>query len=135
MLRHLLTCILTLATVSATAQAGHHYHFPGYAFAAPPVMYAAPMVTYQPAYVVPTSYFAVQAYPVSTVTYSTQYYAPMVPMGPVSYSAYYAPQPVVTPGVYMPHGYYGRHGHYRRFRGVEVEFERDGDIEIDYRYR
>ncbi|MGV2334898.1 MAG UNVERIFIED_CONTAM: hypothetical protein LVR18_12550 [Planctomycetaceae bacterium] len=42
---------------------------------------------------------------------------------PVYYSPY-APAPVY---------YYGGYRGYRRYRGVEIEFERDGDIEIDYR--
>ncbi len=128
MLRHLLVCTFAVAVLSVTAQAGDYYHFPAYAFSGPPV-YAVPVVSYQPAYVVPTAQF-VATYPVTTVAYSTQYYAPMVPIVP----AYYAPARVVSP-VYVAPGYYGRHGRYRSLRRVEVEFERDGDIEIDYRYR
>jgi hypothetical protein len=135
MLRNLFLCLIGLASVTATAQAGDHYYFPGYAFAPSPVLYAAPVVSYQPAYVVPTPFVTVQSYPVTTVAYSTQYYAPMVPsvpVVPVTYSSYYAPRAVVAPAVYAVPGYYGR-GHHRRFRGVEIEIERDGDIEIDYR--
>ena len=137
MLRHLMLCGLALAAVSASAQAGHHYHFPAYAFA-PPVVYATPVVAYQPAYVVPTPYMSVATYPVTTVTYSTQYYAPMVPVT----AAYYVPRPAVAPvyGVpvyatpaYAAPGYYGRHGRFRALREVEVEYDRDGEIEIDYR--
>ncbi len=141
MLRHVMTCVFALGSLAATAEAGHHYYFPSHAFAGPPVVYAAPVVSYQPAYVVPSSFVSVQSYPVSTVTYSTQYYAPMVPtvstvaVAAFPTAAYYAPRPVLTPVGYVAPGYYGRHGHYRRFRGVEVEIERDGDIEIDYKYR
>lgn len=110
MLRHLMLCGLALAAVSASAQAGHHYRFPAYAFA-PPVAYASPVVAYQPAYVVPTPYMSVASYPVSTVTYSTQYYAPMVPVAP----AYFVARPVIAP-VYAVPAYYGRHGRLRVLR-------------------
>jgi hypothetical protein len=137
MLRHFMSCIIAVAAVSAAAQAGDHYYFPGYAFAAPPVVYAAPVVSYQPAYVVPSmSVVSVHSYPVSTVGYSTSYYAPMVPtvaVAPSPFAAYYGAPAVVAPAAYAVPGYYRRHGHFRRYRGVEVEIERDGDIEIDYR--
>lgn len=142
MLRQLLICVLGLASVSATAQAGDHYYFPGYAFAGPPVAYAVPVVSYQPAYMVPSPFVSVQSYPVTTLSYSTQYYAPMVPsvqsvaVMPSAYSAYYAPRPVMAlPAIAVPSygGYYRRNGRYRAYRGVEYEIERDGDIEIDYR--
>ena len=132
MLRHFMSCIIAVGAVSAAAQAGDHYYFPGYAFAAPPVVYAAPVVSYQPAYVVPSmSVVSVHSYPVSTVGYSTSYYAPMVPtvaVAPSPFAAYYG-----VPAAYAVPGYYRRHGHFRRYRGVEIEIERDGDIEIDYR--
>lgn len=137
MLRHFMTCLIAVAALSAAAQAGDHYYFPGYAFAAPPVVYAAPAVSYQPAYVVPsTSVVSVHSYPVSTVAYSTSYYAPMVPtvaVAPSPFIAYYSAPAVVAPAVYAVPGYYRHNGHFRRYRGVEVEIERDGDIEIDYR--
>jgi hypothetical protein len=64
-------------------------------------------------------------------------------MVPVT-AAYYVPRPAVAPvyavpvyatPAYAAPGYYGRHGRFRALREVEVEYERDGDIEIDYRYR
>lgn len=131
MLRHLLTCCVALVAASGASQAGDHFYFPRHVFAGPPVVYAAPVVSYQPAYVVPTGFVSVQSFPVTTMAYSTQYFAPVVP---VAHTAYYAPQTVVAPAYVAP-GYFGRHGRYRSFRGVEVEFERDGDIEIDYKYR
>ena len=137
MLRHFMNCFIAVAAVSAAAQAGDHYYFPGYAFAAPPVVYAAPVVSYQPAYVVPSmSVVSVHSYPVSTVGYSTSYYAPMVPtvaVAPSPFAAYYGAPAAVAPAAYAVPGYYRRHGHFRRYRGVEIEIERDGDIEIDYR--
>ena len=152
MVRFYLACVLALSAVSATAVAGDHYYFPGHVFASPQVVYAAPVVSYQPAYVVPTPVvgfhaFGVPSVPVSTVSYSTQYYAPLVPtVSTVSYVAvprvatygYYAPRTtVIAPAIYAAPAYYGGYRghryHGRRFRGVEIEFERDGDIEIDYR--
>ena len=80
------------------------------------------------------------------MSYSTQYHTPLVPtVSPVSHVAvprvatygYYAPRTtVIAPAVYSPPAYYGYRGrrhHGRRFRGVEIEFERDGDVEIIYR--
>jgi hypothetical protein len=117
MIRHLFICALSVAAFSASASAGHH-HRRIYAFVAPPVVYAAPMVAYQPAYVVPTTTVAVQAYPFSGVSYSTQYYAPMVPVAsayPVV-PAYYgppvgfvAPSPYAVP-IFPRPGFYHHHG-------------------------
>jgi hypothetical protein len=79
---------------------------------------------------------AVHAYPVGTVSYATHYYAPMVPVAshvswvtaPVTVVRPTVVAPLVAPVVY-------RRPYYRprRFRGMEIEIERDGDIEIDYR--
>lgn len=129
--RFVLSCVVMVAA-SAAATAGDRYYFPSHVFAQP-VVYAAPVVAYQPAYVVPTPVVAVQSVPVTTVSYSTQYYAPVVP----TVTSYYAARPaVVSPVVYSAPVYarpvYGRR-HFRPYRGVEIEFERDGDIEIDYR--
>ena len=53
-------------------------------------------MVYQPAYVVPTMTYAVTQVPVTTVSYSTSYFAPLVPMVP----AYYAPAAVYAAPVY-----------------------------------
>ncbi len=150
MLRTLMACVLSLAAVSTTAVAGDRFYFPGHVFA-PPVVYAAPVVSWQPAYAVPTATmtfhdYGAQSVPVSKVSYSTEYYTPLVPtVSTVTYVAaprvvpigYYAPRTmVIAPAVYaapVSYGYRGLRRHGRRFRGVEIEFERDGDIEIDYR--
>lgn len=111
-------CVLTVACGTATA-GDHirlHYH-PGFYVPAP--------VYVQPVYTVP----------VAPVVYSTpvwHYPAPVavhpiaVAPAPVYYSPYVAPVPA-------PVYYYGGYRGFRRYRGVEIEFERDGDIEIDYR--
>jgi hypothetical protein len=122
MIRHLSCCALLVAAFSATVVAGDHFYFRSYS--TPPVMYPAPVVAYQPAYVVPTPFVSVQAYPVATVTYSTQYYAPLVPVA--SYAVVPAPYPVpVHYGGFRPY----RHGVSR------IEYERDGDIRMRQRYR
>jgi hypothetical protein len=134
MSKHLMAFGLALFAACSSAVAGDRFYFSHRTFVAPPVVYAAPAVVYQPAYVVPTPTVTVASYPVSTVTYSTQYFAPMVPM-------VVAPAPVIAAPVYaapvvIPSRAYvvpARHARLRRYRGVEVEFERDGDIEIDYR--
>lgn len=151
MLRSLVICLLSLTAVSATGLAGDRFYFPDYVFAPPQVYYAAPIVSYQPAYAVPMPALSYQTYgvpsvPVSTVSYSTQYYAPLVPtispapwvaMPRVATYGYYAPRTtVIAPAIYSAPAYYGYRGHRyhgRRYRGVEIEIERDGDIEIDYR--
>ncbi len=130
MLRRIALTMMAVVAVSAFAKAGDRFYFPGHVFA-PPVVYAAPVVAYQPAYVVPTPVVAVQTVPVTTVSYSTHYYAPVVPVVP-TVATYYAARPVVSPVVYGGPVYVGRR-HFRPYRGVEIEFERDGDIEIDYR--
>ena len=137
MTKHLLAFGLVLVGLCGSVVAGDRFHFSHRVFVAPPVVYGAPVVAYQPAYVVPTPVVTVASYPVSTVTYSTQYYAPMVPVVPATVVA--APviaAPVIASPVILPaRGYVVpvRHSRFRRYRGVEIEFERDGDIEIDYR--
>ena len=137
MTKHLLAFGLMLFVASSSVFAGDRFYFSHQVFVAPPVVYGAPVVAYQPAYVVPTPTVTVASYPVSTVTYSTHYYAPMVPVVPAAVVATpVIAAPVVASPVILPaRGYVVpvRHRHFRRFRGVEVEFERDGDIEIDYR--
>lgn len=140
--RFVLSCVAMIA-VSTAASAGDRFYFPGHVFAQP-VVYAAPVVAYQPAYLVPTPVVAVQTVPVTTVSYSTHYYAPLVPtvatyyaarpavVSPVVYSAPVYSAPVYSAPVYARPVYAGRR-HFRPYRGVEIEFERDGDIEIDYR--
>ncbi|MFO0974909.1 MAG: hypothetical protein U0996_00855 [Planctomycetaceae bacterium] len=137
MTKHLMAFGLILVGVCSSAVAGDRFYFSHRTFVAPPVVYGAPVVAYQPAYIVPTPTVTVASYPVSTVTYSTHYFAPMVPVVPTTVVA--APvvaAPVVASPVILPTRTYvvpARHGRFRRYRGVEVEFERDGDIEIDYR--
>jgi hypothetical protein len=109
MTRQLIFCVLAFAGTIGTSNADpfHLYH-PRPVFAQP-VMAYAPVATYQPAYVVPTATYAVSHFPVTTVTYSTSYYAPMVPtvaVAPVVYShpAYVAPvysAPVYAAPVYV----------------------------------
>lgn len=141
MIRQLICCVLSVVALSATADAGDHYYFPGHVVAAPPVFYAAPVVAYQPAYVVPTSFVAVQSYPFGPVTYSTQYFAPLVPtvapyaVVPTVVPAYYAaPTAIAVPAVYSVPVYYGRGFRHYRHGVTRIEYERDGDIEIRHRY-
>ena len=141
MIRQLISCVLFVVALSATAAAGDHYHFPGHVYAVPHVVYAAPVVAYQPAYVVPTSFVTVQSYPFGPVTYSTQYFAPLVPtvasyaVVPAVVPAYYAaPTAIVTPAVYPVPVYYGRGFRHHRHGVTRIEYERDGDIEIRHRY-
>ena len=91
MARNLVFCLLAFAGAMGTANAGHFFHH----YHVGPV-YVAPAVVYQPAYVVPTVTYAVAHVPVTTVSYSTSYYAPLVPMVP----AYYAPAAVYAAPVY-----------------------------------
>ncbi|MEY2727235.1 MAG: hypothetical protein RLZZ458_3102 [Planctomycetota bacterium] len=121
MLRQIFAACCVLAAACGTANAGdriflHHggmyvhspvYVHPAYAVPVAPVVYSAPVWHY-PAPVV--------VHPVA------------VAPAPVYYSPYYAPAVVPAP-VY----YYRGHRGFRPYRGVEIEFERDGDIEIDYR--
>jgi len=90
MIRQLVLFTLSVAATLSSVQADHFYYAPR------PVVFAAPVVAYQPAYVVPTATYAVTQYPVTTVSYGTSYFAPVVPV-----SAYYAPvvysQPYVVP--------------------------------------
>jgi len=121
MIRHLFICALAVTAFSASAVAGHH-HRRVYAVAGPPVVYAAPVVAYRPAYVVPTTTVAVHSYPFSGVSYSTQYYAPMVPMAaayPVVPAYYSPPVAVVAPAPYaVP--VFPRRGFYHHHRGVWI---------------
>lgn len=127
MLYRIAFIVMTAVAASASVEAGDHFYFPGYPYA-PPVVYAAPVVAYQPAYVVPTPVVTVQTFPVTAVSYSTHYFAPVVP----TVAPYYVARPVYSPVVYGAPIHMGRR-HFRPYRGVEIEFERDGDIEIDYR--
>ncbi len=90
MARHLIFCVLAFAGAMGTANAGHFFHH------YPSPVYVASVMVYQPAYVVPTVTYAVTQVPVTTVSYSTSYYAPLVPMRP----AYYAPAAVYAAPVY-----------------------------------
>jgi hypothetical protein len=115
-----------LATTAANA--GDHYYYPTPMFASPGIVYAGPLVPYYPSYVVPPTVVAVPSVhmlapmPMPSVVYPSYYYTPMV-------SAV-----VAHPVMYRTHFHY-RHPRRlpRGYRGVEIEYERDGDIEIDYR--
>lgn len=110
MIRYSLLCILASVGLIGPANAGHfHFYYPH------PVM-VAPVVAWQPAYVVPVSTYAVTAQvPVTTVAYASSYYAPVVPVvsvAPVVYPvpAYVAPAysvPVYSAPIYGGYGYYG----------------------------
>lgn len=114
MTRQLIFCVLAFAGTIGTSNADpfHLYH-PRPVFAQP-VMAYAPVATYKPAYIVQTATYAVSQAPVTTVTYSTSYYAPMVQtvaVAPVVYSqpAYVAPAysaPVYAAPVYVAPVYY-----------------------------
>ncbi len=86
MIRQLVLFTLSAAATLSSAQADHFYYAPR------PVVFAAPVVAYQPAYVVPTASYAVMEFPITTVSYNTSYYAPMVPV-----SAHYAPAAYAPP--------------------------------------
>ena len=90
MARNLIFCVLAFFGTIGTTNAGHFFHYH------PRPVFAAPVVVYQPAYVVPTMTYAVTQVPVTTVSYATSYYAPLVPMVP----AYYAPAAVYAAPVY-----------------------------------
>lgn len=79
MISRLIIITLSVAATISSASADHFYYGPS-----PAVV--APVVAYQPAYVVPTTSYSVMQFPVTTVSYSSGYYAPMVPV-----SGYYAP--------------------------------------------
>lgn len=119
MVRQLIFCILAFAGTMGTSNADPFYLYHPRPVFAQPVMGYAPVVAYQPAYVVPIATYAVSQVPVTTVTYSTGYYAPLVPMvgvAPVLYSppVYPAPvyaAPVYAAPVYAAPVYYGRSLH------------------------
>jgi len=98
MARNLIFCVLAFAGAIGTANADHFFHH------YPSPVYVAPVMMYQPAYVVPTVTYAVTQVPVMTVSYSTSYYAPLVPMIP----AYYAPAAVYAAPVYAARIYEAR---------------------------
>jgi hypothetical protein len=110
MARYSVLGVLVLMGLIGPANAGHfHLYYPR------PVM-VAPVMAWQPAYVVPVATYAVTAQvPVTTVTYATSYYAPLVPVvsvAPVVYPvpAYVGPvysMPVYSAPIYGGYGYYG----------------------------
>ncbi|MFM7055425.1 MAG: hypothetical protein ACKO2P_00740 [Planctomycetota bacterium] len=121
MLRQILVAAFVMAAACGTADAGDHFrlYHPGFVYAPSPyyvpvypapVVYAAPVVHYSA---------PVFHYPAPAVVHPVA-----VAPAPVYYSPWVAPAPVY---------YYGGYRGFRRYRGVEIEFERDGDIEIDYR--
>ncbi|MBC7967036.1 MAG: hypothetical protein H7Z17_14050 [Fuerstia sp.] len=90
MARHLVFCVLAFVGGIATTNADHFLLYQ------PRPVVAVPMVVYQPAYVVPTVSYAVTQAPVTTVSYTTSYYAPLVPAA----AAYYVPATVQAAPVY-----------------------------------
>ena len=111
MARHLIFCVLAFAgTISASNADPFHLYHPRPVFAQPVVAYA-PVATYQPAYIVPTATYAVSHFPVTTVTYSNSYYAPMVPTVPVYYSLPVYRAPVYATPVYAAPVYFGHRVH------------------------
>ena len=90
MARHLIFCVLAFAGAIGTTNADHFLLYQ------PRPVVAVSVVAYQPAYVVPTVSYAVAQAPVTTVSYTTSYYAPLVPMA----AAYYAPAAVQSVPVY-----------------------------------
>ena len=121
MVRQLIFCVLAFAGTIGTSNADPFYLYHPRPVFAQPVMAYAPVTTYQPAYVVPTATYAVSQAPVTTVTYSTSYYAPMVQtvaVAPVVVSrpVYAAPvysTPVYATPVYAAPVYYGQSVHSR----------------------
>ncbi len=95
MARHLIFCVLAFAGAMGTTDAGHFFR----CYSRPLVV--APVVAYQPAYVVPTMTYAVTRLPVTTVSYAPAYYAPAY-YAPAYYApAYYAPA-YYAPAYYAP---------------------------------
>jgi len=121
MVRKLIFCVLAFAGTIGTSNADPFYLYHPRPVFAQPVMVYAPVTTYQPAYVVPIATYAVSHVPVTTVTYSTSYYAPLVPtvaVAPVVYSppvyaARFYAAPVYTTPVYAAPAYYGHSVHSR----------------------
>lgn len=128
MVRSSLILVLSLMIAAGTVQGSDYFYYSG-GVVGPPV-YGVPAVSYQPAYVVPTPVVAMHPYPVSAVSYSTHYFAPLVPspaVVPAAVPAYYAPSPVISPWG----GTIDSHGRYRSFRRINVQ--PDGDIIIRFR--
>jgi hypothetical protein len=95
MARHLIFCVLAFAGATGTTDAGHFFR----CYSRPIVV--APVVAYQPAYVVPTMSYAVTQMPITTVSYAPAYYAPAY-YAPAYYApAYYAPA-YYAPAYYAP---------------------------------
>jgi hypothetical protein len=114
MVRQLVFCVLAVAGTIGTANADPFHLYHPHPVFAQPVMGYAPFVTYQPAYVVPTATYAVSHFPVTTVTYSSGYYAPLVPTvaaAPIFYARPAYAVPVYTTPVYAAPAYYGRSVH------------------------
>lgn len=119
MLRRLFAILAMSLAASGSATAGHHHHYFGFGIAvhspayvavhAAPVVYAAPPVVYQPAYVVPT---------VAGI------YAPMVP----TVSSYYAPQ-FSTAGYYLAPS-----AAYVRPVGYPLPYAGYDEVTVDLRY-
>lgn len=116
MARQLFLCVLAFASMVGTINADPFYFVrPRQMFVQQPVVAYAPVVTYQPAYVVPTMTYSVSHVPVTTVSYSTSYYVPLVPMvatAPVIYARPMYVTPVLTPVYLAPvYGGHGVHSH------------------------
>lgn len=132
MVRQLIFCVLAFAGTIGTSNADPFYlHRPHPVFAQP-VMAYAPVMTYQPAYVVPTATYAVSHVPVTTVTYATSYYAPLVPtvaVAPVVYRRPVYTAPVYAAPVYAAPAYYGQSLHNR------LNIHRNGSYNYHLRVR
>lgn len=147
MLKRLLSAIVCCVAVCGLAEAGDHFFFGGWGAGVyggpwvsagiapvygPPVVYAPPVVAYQAAYYVPTPTVAVSPYPIPTVAYGTQVFAPMVPMAvapPVprySTVGYYL-APSYPVGVAVP--YY--RARYPREIEIDIDYHRRGFYSLD----
>lgn len=126
MFRSVMTTAAAMLVACGSAFAGDHLYLPYPAYAAPaPVYvqpaYAVPMVAYAPS--IPAYYYTpapMFVQPVAPVAYAPVAYAPVV----ASPFQYYSP---IVYGV--------RARAIRPYRSMKIEYERDGDIEVRYRYR
>lgn len=112
MIRYAVVFILASFASVETTNAGHFFPH------RPQIVIAAPVVAYQPAYVVPVATYAVTTnVPVTSVSYATSYYAPLVPMVgvvPVAVApVVYAPPVYVAPVYPLPVYGYGNSFHSR----------------------
>lgn len=127
MARHLFLCVVAFAAMVGTTNADPYRPLrPRQVFVQQPVAAYAPVVAYQPAYVVPTLSYSVSHVPVTTVSYSTGYYAPLVPtvaMAPVVYARPMYVAPVLTPVYVAPvYGGHSVHSHWNVHRNGNYNY-------------